>query len=639
MTYAAFLRTGGEESDVSRMVRPARPLPSRLVVRRLAALSLFALGPALFAPAGAWAQGDEAETKADEDDEQEEAEAHEQPGAPKVDRPAQPVAAPQEQPVQPPPFEAPRPFEQEIAATEPVQMPEPYQLPPDPYDTAADTSQIDWPQDVAAEEAAVDSYDDGYDPQAHTQFQEELAPYGDWIDDASYGRVWTPNVSLVGTDFTPYYTGGHWALTEFGWTWISDWSWGWAPFHYGRWIVLASHGWCWVPGTMWGPAWVTWRTGGGWVGWAALPPRGVSVTTTYGRRSPWRFTRAVDLGARRIRSVQRDQMKDMFRRTTTVANDRVLTRGNATVHINAGPRYIPNATPTRLKTLAPHTFPQRTILPRPGAKMGARPWIRAARAAATPDRGAGPLGGGAAGGGGRVSGGAFAGHGAARPSLPPHVYNPGPQRLSGVPAAPHTFTPPVSAGNAPFTNTAPRVYDPPPATARRIFDTPAAGSARPVYTPPPANTVPRIYNPPPASGVGRQTFNPPSTFGPPRAVTTPPTFTTPRTFGTAPAFATPRTFGSLPANNPAQVYNPPPRAFTTPPAVNPTRSFGSAAAPVFNPPARSFSAPPAQHAPALHQGFSRPQMHAAPPQRSFTPPAGGGFGRPGGGAQFGGHRR
>jgi hypothetical protein len=69
-------------------------------------------------------------------------------------------------------------------------MPEPYLPPQDPYDTAADPSQIDWPQDVAAEEPAVDSYDDGYDPQAYTGFQDELAPYGDWIDDSSYGRVW-----------------------------------------------------------------------------------------------------------------------------------------------------------------------------------------------------------------------------------------------------------------------------------------------------------------------------------------------------------------------------------------------------------------------------------------------------------------
>src|SRR5207248_3283991 len=32
--------------------------------------------------------------------------------------------------------------------------------------------------------------------------------------------------------------------------------------------------WCWVPGYEWGPAWVSWRTGGNYVGWAPPPPEG-----------------------------------------------------------------------------------------------------------------------------------------------------------------------------------------------------------------------------------------------------------------------------------------------------------------------------------------------------------------------------
>src|SRR5436190_7223778 len=269
------------------------------------------------------------------------------------------------------------PPQEQVAAAEPYQMPDPYQ-PPDPYDTAADPSQIDWPQDTAAEEPAVDSYDDGYDPQAYTDFQDDLAPYGNWIDDSTYGRVWQPEGSLVGADFTPYYTGGHWTLTEFGWTWVSDFSWGWAPFHYGRWIAVSGYGWCWVPGTIWGPAWVAWRAGDGYVGWAALPPRGVSVTATYGPRSPWRFSRAADLNAPRPRCVPARDERGMFHRTTLVTNDRVLTRGGATVHINAGPRHVNSAVPVRLTAVAPQAFPQRAILPRQGATMSARPWIRAA---------------------------------------------------------------------------------------------------------------------------------------------------------------------------------------------------------------------------------------------------------------------
>jgi len=48
--------------------------------------------------------------------------------------------------------------------------------------------------------------------------------------------------------------------------------WGWATYHYGRWVNLDGTGWCWVPGYTWAPAWVSWRYGDGYCGWAPLPP-------------------------------------------------------------------------------------------------------------------------------------------------------------------------------------------------------------------------------------------------------------------------------------------------------------------------------------------------------------------------------
>ena len=57
-----------------------------------------------------------------------------------------------------------------------------------------------------------------------------------------------------------------------GWYWMSDYSWGWAPFHYGRWFHHARFGWCWMPDTVWGPSWVTWRYSDDYCGWAPLPP-------------------------------------------------------------------------------------------------------------------------------------------------------------------------------------------------------------------------------------------------------------------------------------------------------------------------------------------------------------------------------
>lgn len=109
-------------------------------------------------------------------------------------------------------------------------------------------------------------------------FYDELEPYGQWIDDPELGYVWAPD---AGPDFKPYATNGHWAATEFGNTWVSDYDWGWAAFHYGRWRFANDYGWEWIPGTEWGPAWVNWRTGGDYYGWAPLGP-GINIDLSFG---------------------------------------------------------------------------------------------------------------------------------------------------------------------------------------------------------------------------------------------------------------------------------------------------------------------------------------------------------------------
>jgi len=100
-------------------------------------------------------------------------------------------------------------------------------------------------------------------------FYDSLAPYGDWYLDTEFGWVWAPRGVAYG--WRPY-TEGYWLYTDYGWTWVSSWNWGWAPFHYGRWNFQPRRGWVWLPGRDWAPAWVAWRSGDGWVGWAPLPP-------------------------------------------------------------------------------------------------------------------------------------------------------------------------------------------------------------------------------------------------------------------------------------------------------------------------------------------------------------------------------
>ncbi len=106
---------------------------------------------------------------------------------------------------------------------------------------------------------------------SYSTFYRKLDPYGDWMETSDYGYVFQPRQAAQVRDWRPY-TNGHWVYTDAGWTWISDEKFGWATYHYGRWIRLRSVGWVWVPGEQWAPAWVSWRKGGDYVGWAPLPP-------------------------------------------------------------------------------------------------------------------------------------------------------------------------------------------------------------------------------------------------------------------------------------------------------------------------------------------------------------------------------
>jgi hypothetical protein len=131
------------------------------------------------------------------------------------------------------------------------------------------------------------------DPSAVTEFKPALENHGAWVDDGTYGTVWVPNATEVGPDFVPYSTAGHWVYENDDYLWVSDYEWGWAPYHYGRWVYIDGRGWAWIPGRRYAPAWVVWRTGPdgyGYVGWGPMAPAfiwygGVAVVV-YARPEP-----------------------------------------------------------------------------------------------------------------------------------------------------------------------------------------------------------------------------------------------------------------------------------------------------------------------------------------------------------------
>jgi len=164
-------------------------------------------------------------------------------------------------------------------------------------------------------------------------FYDQLSPYGEWVNYPNWGYVWIPD---TGADFVPYSTQGHWILTDDGWTWMSDYSWGWAPFHYGRWDYDQYYGWFWVPGNEWGPAWVSWRRADGYYGWAPMEP-GISVSASFGRaydshNDHWMFVRDRDIDRADINHyyISRTDQDRIVRYSSVINNTYVDSRRHTT---------------------------------------------------------------------------------------------------------------------------------------------------------------------------------------------------------------------------------------------------------------------------------------------------------------------
>ncbi len=123
-------------------------------------------------------------------------------------------------------------------------------------------------------------------------FHDDLALYGRWVEHRIYGTVWVPDSGQP--HWHPYWNGRWVWTTDYGWYWHSHEPYGWATYHYGRWVLTSDYGWVWVPDTVWGPAWVEWRYGGGYAGWAPMPPPEEKRGTTVETRA-WVFVPEADI--------------------------------------------------------------------------------------------------------------------------------------------------------------------------------------------------------------------------------------------------------------------------------------------------------------------------------------------------------
>ena len=180
--------------------------------------------------------------------------------------------------------------------------------------------------------AAMHELDPGYSTETmedDSYFYDDFASHGAWVDVPGYGTVWCPDVA---TAWQPY-TVGYWVYSDDGWFWVSEDPWGSVPYHYGRWAFADDYGWVWVPGDVWAPAWVAWRYGSGWVGWAPLPPDviwnvhvGIDLDPYDIDRHVdhrfWSFTNSKDFGTHRerVRVEPFDKTGKLLKETRNVTN-------------------------------------------------------------------------------------------------------------------------------------------------------------------------------------------------------------------------------------------------------------------------------------------------------------------------------
>ncbi|MDI1286891.1 MAG: hypothetical protein PSV46_21080 [Reyranella sp.] len=191
---------------------------------------------------------------------------------------------------------------------------------------------------------------------------EDLNANGTWSNDSQYGNVWTPR--SVPSGWQPYKE-GHWTYVKpYGWTWVDDQPWGYAPSHYGRW-ANRNNQWVWVPPQretqpVYAPALVDFiggvqliqaLLGGGTslgaqnsapVGWFPLGPREAYVPSYstdrayYTRLNSSNQVQQQALDERWLRA-QRREAYIAGQNNTALANQRFTTVIPSTVFVNSQP--------------------------------------------------------------------------------------------------------------------------------------------------------------------------------------------------------------------------------------------------------------------------------------------------------------
>src|SRR5579863_2864579 len=425
---------------------------------------------------------------------------------------------------------------------------------------------------------------------------EDLDNSGQWQNDSQNGPVWYP--SSVASDWVPY-RNGHWAWVDpWGWTWVEDEPWGFAPFHYGRWSQYGSR-WGWQPGPVieqpyYAPALVAFVGGSGFsIGIGFGGGGGVQAWFPLGRDEPYfpsyrhsdGYLRQVNVT--NIRNVTNISNITNINNINNInyANRQVATTAVPTAVFNSGQAVARQAIRVSAQQVAKGQIIARPVASRtPSAVVGGRPAPAPARIARSTTTGTGQ-----------------------RQPVPLITKNTPPgMRLPG--GAPRTSPPLITRSTPPTRNVATPTRTPSPPPARNNVPTANNAPAGAPRTSPPLIT----RSAPPTRNNGPA--------GAPR--TSPPMITrsAPPTRNNGPAGA-PRTSPPLITRSapPTRNNGPAGAPRTSPPLITrgtpPTRSVASSPPPRVSSPPMTRTAPPARSV-----ASSPPPRVSSPPMTRNAPP-------------------
>ena len=306
---------------------------------------------------------------------------------------------------------------------------------------------------------------------------------------------------------------------------------------------------------VWGPAGVQWRAGGGYVGWAPRPPRGVRIAPPgYGLRGhSWGFVASGQLTGPRLVRVAPSYLPNLYQRTA-IAND-YRSIGSTRIIVGPPSHFLPTlrVAPIPLGTLG-HAMPRAQVVVRPGIPLQQRTYFAP-----------------------HIRPGAYSGPGYQRPGFPGSA--PGYQR-PGFPGSAPGYQRPGYPTPVPGYQR-PGFPAPAPGYQRPGFPAPAPGYSHPTTGPGqpyshPSYPSPAPFNPRPAPVYNRPSYQPAPSYTPPAYHPAP---------SPAPSYH--------PA--PAPAYRPAPAPTYHPaPAYRPAPAYHPAPAPSYHPaPAPSYRPAPA----------------------------------------------